>query len=77
MLLAGNALFDLILRPGQEFGGDDDILPPGKIPEGAAYVLLAGAALVGNGGIVKIDARLKPVPDDFAAVFLIQQLCWP
>ena len=73
VLLPGDARLDLVLRPGQELGGHHHLVPLRKVPQGAAHVLLAGAGLVGDGGVVEVDAQFQPAPYDLAAVFLVQR----
>ena len=71
MLLAGDACLDLLLGAGQELGGDHYLVPFGKVPERPPQILLAGAALVGDGGIEKVDALFQPLPDDLPGMFFI------
>ena len=73
MPAAGDAGGDLLIRAGQEFGGDDHIFPAGKIPQSPSQEPLTGAALVGDGGIEEVDAQLQPPADDLPAVLLIQR----
>ena len=54
--LSVDAGFNLVLRAGEEFGGHHHFVPPGKVPQGPAHILLAGAALIGDSGIVEVDA---------------------
>ena len=73
MLLAADAAVDLLRRSRQEFGSDDHVPALGKVAQRPADILLAGAALIGDGGIVKIHAELQTLPDDLAAVFLVKR----
>ena len=61
------------LRAGQELRGHHHLVAPGKRAQRAAQVLLAGAALVADGGVKEVDAQLQPAPDDLAGVLLIQR----
>ena len=45
---------------GQELGGHHHLIPPGKVPEGPPQILLAGAALVADGGIKEVDPQFQP-----------------
>ena len=72
VLLAADAVCDLLVGSGEEFGGHHHLLPPGKVPEGPAQVLFAGAALVTDGGVEEIDAALQALAEDGPAVRLIQ-----
>ena len=73
MLLAGDACLDLLLGAGQELGGDHHLVPFGKVFERPAEVLLAGAALVGDGSVEKVDAQLQSPLDDGAGLFLVHR----
>ena len=69
MLLAGDACLDLLLGAGQELGGDHHLVPFGKVFERPA----AGAALVGDGSVEKVDAQLQSPLDDGAGLFLVHR----
>ena len=71
MLLSGNTALDFLLGAGQELGGDHHFIPLGKIPQGPAYILLAGAALISYGCIEEVDSQLQTVPDNFTGMLLI------
>ena len=71
MLLAGDACLDLLVGAGQELSGDHDLVPPGKIPQGTAQILLTGAALIADGGIKEVDTQLQPALHDFSGMLLI------
>ena len=71
MLLAGDACLDLLVGAGQELSGDHDLVPPGKIPQGTAQILLTGAALIADGGVKEVDAQLQPALHDFSGMLLI------
>ena len=73
MLLPGDARFDLFRRAGQEFRRHHHFITAGKIPQGAAQILLAGAALVPHGSIKEIDAQLQPFSDDFPGMLFIHR----
>lgn len=73
VLPAGDACGDFLLGAGQKFGGYHHILPFSEVPQGAAQILFAGAALVAHGGIKEVDAPFQTPVDDFAGVFLIQR----
>ena len=73
VLPAGDACGDFLLGAGQKFGGYHHILPFSEVPQGAAQILFAIAALVVHGGIKEADAQLQTPVDDFAGVFLIQR----
>ena len=41
---------------------------PGEVPKRPAEILLAGAALVADGGVEEVDPQLQPPPDDLPGV---------
>ena len=73
MLLAGNPCGDLLVGAGEKFGGYHHLVPFGKVPKGPAQVLFAGAGLVGNSGIEKVDPQFQASPDNLPAVCLIHR----
>ncbi len=73
VLLAGDARLDLVLGAGQELGRHHHLIPLGEIPKRTAHVLLAGAGLVGDGGVIEIDPQLQAPPDDLPRMFLVQR----
>ena len=73
VLLPGSPRGDLLLGAGQELGGHHHILPPGKVPDRPAHILLTGAALVGDGSVEEVDPQLQSPPDDLPGVFLVQR----
>ena len=73
VLLSGDAGCDFLRRAGQEFGSHHHVVSFGEVLQRPAHILLAGAALIADCGIEKIDAELQPVLYDFAGVLLIQR----
>ena len=71
MLLSGHAGGDLLIGPGKELGGHHDLIPPGEVPQGPAQVLLAGTALIADGGVEEVDVQLQPPPDDLSGMRLV------
>ena len=59
MLPTADAALDLFLCSRKELGGDNYIFALRKIPQGTADILLAGAALIGDGRIIEVDAFLQ------------------
>ena len=72
MLLAGDPGSDLFLSARQKFGCDHHIIPLCKVTDRPSYILLTGAALVTDGSVKKVDAKLQPPFDDLPGMFLIQ-----
>ena len=70
--LARDAVLDFFRGAGQEFGGYHHLVPAGKVSQGPAQILLAGAALVGDGGVEKVDSQFQAAADDLPGVFLVQ-----
>lgn len=60
-LHSGNRAVDM-----GEFGGNDDLLAFGEVAQGAAYLLLAGAVLIADGCIKKVDAAFQRIGQNFA-----------
>ena len=52
-------------------GGDDNLVPPGKILDGASQNFLASAEAVDIGRIKEIDAQIQRSLDDGFAVFFV------
>ena len=52
-------------------GGDDNLVPPGKILDGASQNFLASAEAVNIGRIKEIDAQIQRSLDDGFAVFFV------
>ncbi len=73
VLLAGDAGGDFLLGSGQELGGNHHILPFCKIPYRPAHILLAGSALIADGGVEEVDPQLQSAPNDLTGVGLIQR----
>ena len=73
VLPAGDACGDFLLGAGQKFGGYHHILPFSEVPQGAAQILFAGAALVAHGGIKEVDAQLQPFFDDCTGMRFIDR----
>ena len=71
VLLSGNTCLDLLVGAGEKLGGHHHLIPPGKVPQGPAQVLLAGAALIADGGVEEVDAQLQTAPDDLPGVRLV------
>ena len=71
VLLTADALFDLLLCPRKELGGNDHILTPREIPQRSANILLTGAALISDGRIIKINAEIQASLNDFSGMFLV------
>ena len=74
MLLSGHAGGDFLIGPGKELGGHHDLIPPGKVPQRPAQVLLAGTALIADGGVEEVDPQLQPPPDDLSGMRLVDGL---
>lgn len=73
VLLSEHTPGDFLLGAGEEFGGHHHVLPAREVPERPAQVLLAGAALVTDGGVKKVDAQIQPPTDDRPGVLLVQR----
>ena len=73
VLLSADPSLDFLLCPGKEFRCKDNVLTLCKIPQRPADILLTGAALIGNGRIIKIDAQLQSPFNDFSAMLLIDR----
>ena len=71
MGLGCDAGLHLLGRAGQELGGHHHLIPLCEILQRPAQVLLTGAALVGDGRVIEIDARLQTFFDDLSCVLLI------
>ena len=71
--LAGNTGGNFLLGAWQELGGNHHILPLREILKRPAQVLLAGAALVADGGVEEVDPQFQPPLDNFPGMFLIQR----
>ena len=52
-------------------GGDDNLVPPGKILDGASQNFLASVEAVDSGRIKEIDAQIQRSLDDGFAVFFV------
>ena len=65
MLLAADALRDLLIGTGKKLGGHHHLVSLGKIPEGTTYILFAGTALVADGGVKEIDPKFQSSLDRF------------
>ena len=63
------------LRGGsrQKLGGQHHVLAFCHLPQRPANVSLAGAVLIGDGGIVKIDTLFETVADDVPACCFVQR----
>ena len=73
VLLTADAGGDFLVGAGQELGGHHHAVAAGEVAQGAAKVLFAGAALVGDGGIEEVDPRLQRLTDDGAGMLLVQR----
>ena len=69
--LSGNTCLDLFVGAGEKLGGHHHLVPLGKVPQGPAQVLLAGAVLITDGSIEEVDAKFQPLLDDLPGVFLV------
>ena len=69
MLLTAHVLLYLFLRSRKKLCRDGDVLAFSKIAQRAADILLAGSALISNGRIVKVDAKLQTPLDNFSGIF--------
>ena len=73
MLLTADPRLDFLLAAGQEFGRHIHLVSGGKIFQGPAQVLLAGAVLVGNGGIKEIYALCQSVFDNLPGCIFVHR----
>ena len=73
VLLSGDARHNLLIGAGEKFGGHHHLVPLGKVPESPAQILLAGAALVADGGVEEVDPQLQAAPDDLPGVSLVKR----
>ena len=73
VLLAGHAGLDLLGCARQELGRNDHFIAFRKIAQRAAEILLAGAALVGDRGVEKVDAQLQTAPDDLTRMCFVDR----
>ncbi len=71
MLLPRDSFFHILLRPRQELRCHHNVFPPCIVPQRPSQILLAGAALVADGRIKKIDAQFQPPLYDFTGVLLV------
>ena len=71
VLLCGNALLYLLGRTRQKFGSHNNLIALGKIAQSTPYILLTGAALIGDGCIKKVYAQLQSTTNDLSALFLV------
>ena len=69
--LSGHARFDLLRRARQKFGGHHNAVPFREIFKRPAKILFAGAALVADGRIEKVHAKLQPPPDNLPGILLV------
>ena len=69
--LSGHARFDLLRRARQKFGGHHNAVPFREIFKRPAKILFAGAALVADGRIEKVHAKLQPPPDNLPGMLLV------
>ena len=59
MLLPADSVLDLFLCSRKEFGGNDNVFALCEVAQCPADILLACAALVGDGCVVEIDAQFQ------------------
>ncbi len=71
VLLAGDSRRNLVLCAGKKLRGHHHILPLGEIPDGPAHILLAGAALIGDGGVKEVHPQLQRPLDDLTGMGLV------
>ena len=71
VLLSGDPCLDLILCTGKKLGGDYHIFAFCEVLQSPSEILLACAALVGNGGVEEIDPQFQSAADYLPGVFLI------
>jgi hypothetical protein len=57
----------------EDLGGDDDVIPTGKIAQGAADNLFAAAVGVAVGGIEEVNAAVDGAFDDRTAALFRQR----
>ncbi len=68
VLLPGNALLNFLLGAGRKFRGHHHVLPPAEIPQGPAHVLFAGASLITDGRVVKVDSAFQSPADNLPGI---------
>ena len=73
VLLPGHAGFYLRIGARQKFGGHNDLIAFGKIPQCPAKILLTCTALVSDRRVEEINAKLQSAANDLACVFLIDR----
>ena len=73
MPLTRNTVLDLLRRARQKLGRHNDLLTLGKVAQRPADILLAAAALVGDGGIIEIHAERQAAFDDLSGVCFVDR----
>ena len=71
MPLTRDTVLDLLRRSRQELCRNNNVIAFREITQCATDILLAGAALVSDSGVVKIHAQLQTALDDLSCMLLV------